>query len=193
VFSLKELLLFIAPSEVDTLKRRLHYYVKTGAIHRIRKGFYAKDSDYNRKEFAVRLYPPSYISFETVLFEQGVIFQWYETLFVASYQTRMTTADDKSYQYRRIKDEILLNDVGVVQHETYAIATKERAFLDLLYLSPGYFVDNLFALDRSEVEKILPIYQNKRLEREVARLFALRDKDRPENQASCTCKNTFSD
>ena len=55
--------------------------------------------------------------------------------------------------------------------EHYWIASPERAYLDMLYLHKDYYFDNLRPLDWNKVAEILPIYQNKRMERVVAEQY----------------------
>ena len=143
--------------------RRLHYYVQKGLLYSVRRGLYAKNKKYDRKEAATKIFTPSYISFETVLFEAGVIFQLYKSIFVASYQTREVDCDGQSVSFRKIKNEILVHTAGLENRGTYFAATKERAFLDILYLRKGYHFDNLGPLDFKKVFELLPIYNNKRM------------------------------
>ena len=51
------------------------------------------------------------------------------------------------------------------------IATKERAFLDVIYLNKDYFFDNLQPLDFDKVFKLIEIYENKRVETDVKKLY----------------------
>ncbi len=171
VFSTKDLAILWEETSPVRLKTRIYRYVKTGKLYRIRRGFYAKDKDYNEFELAVKIYTPSYISFETVLYQAGVIFQFYKTIFIASYLNRQLTIDGRVYLYKKIKDSILTNPAGLNTIDNYSIASPERAFLDTLYLNKSYHFDNLNVLDWEKVFKILPIYSNKRLEKEVNDYF----------------------
>ena len=171
VLSFKEVLLAVGPISPDLLKRRLHYYVQNGQLYAIRKGFYAKDKNYDRREFATKLFTPSYISFETVLVEAGVIFQYYATIFAATYQSKEIVCDGQEYSYKKLKDNILVNTTGIENRGTYFIASPERAFLDVLYLNKNYYFDNLSAFNFDKVLSILPIYQNKRMEKVVHEQF----------------------
>ena len=171
VFTPKEILISSGQVDADALKRRLHYYVKTGELYRIRRGFYAKDKNYDRLELATKIFTPSYISFETILAEAGVIFQHYKTIFVATYQTREIECDNQFYSFRKIKDDILTNPAGLENRGNYFVATKERAFLDLLYLNKDYHFDNLSPLDFKKIRALLPIYNNKRMVKQVAKYF----------------------
>ncbi len=171
VFTFKEILLASEENDPNLLKRRLNYYVKKGELYSIRRGFYAKDRSYNKFELATKLYTPSYISFETVLRQAGITFQYYETIFVASYLTREIDADNQKYEYKKMKDSILTNSAGIEKKDGYSIASPERALLDTLYRSKGYYFDNLNPLNWDEVFKLLPIYNNKRMEKTVEKLF----------------------
>lgn len=167
VFSIQDIALIWKESNTELVKTRVYRYVKTGKLHAIRKSFYAKDKNYNKCELATKIYTPSYISFETVLAKAGVIFQYYGQIFVASYLTREIIADGQTYSYKKIKDPILINKIGIKFEDNYFIASPERAFLDVLYLNKDYHFDNLINIDWNKVYKILPIYNNKRMEKRV--------------------------
>ena len=149
---------------------RLSSYVRHGKLHRIRRGLYAKADDYNRLELATRIFTPSYVSFETILSREGITFQYYSQIFVASYLTREIVVDGQAYSVRRIKNPILVNPLGVEQREESSLATKERAFLDTLYIHTDYQFDNLGGLDWDKVFEMLPIYRNQRMAKKVRQL-----------------------
>jgi len=168
VFSFKELLLKFKEDDPETLKAKLHYYVKNGDLHQIRRGLYSKDMNYNRFELANKIFTPSYISFETVLFSAGVIFQRSEQIFVASYQTREVICDKVTYVFRTIHQSILTNSKGIDTLPTYTIASPERAFLDIIYLNNDYHFDNLEPLNWNKVYEILTAYgDNKSMYKQV--------------------------
>jgi len=167
VFSIKDIALLWGESNTELVKMRVYRYVKAGKLYSIRKGLYAKDKDYDKYEVATKIYTPAYVSFETVLGKAGVTFQYYGQIFVASYLTREITADRKTYSFRKIKDYVLTDNAGIKQKDNYSIAIPERAFLDVIYLSKNYHFDNLSVLDWDKVFEILPIYTNKRMEKEV--------------------------
>lgn len=171
VFTLKEILLASGETNADLLKRRLNYYVKKGELYSIRRGFYAKDKNYNKLELATKIYTPAYISFETVLRQAGMIFQYYESIFVASYLTREISVDSQTYQYKKIKNTILTNSAGIETKDNYSVASPERAFLDILYLNKNYYFDNLGPLNWDKVFELLLIYGNKRMEKVVKQIF----------------------
>ena len=151
-----------------TARKRVNYYVKTGDLYPIRRGIYARDQTYDRLELATKIFTPAYVSFETVLGAAGVTFQYYSQIFVASYQSLERVVDGQKIVFRRLKSPILTNSTGIEHRENYAIASPERAFLDVIYLTLDYHFDNLFSLDWEKVEKILPIYGNiKRMRKRV--------------------------
>ena len=170
-FTFKEILLSSELADAALLKRRLHYYVKKGELYSVRRGLYAKDKNYDRLELATKILTPSYVSFETILAEAGVIFQYYNKIFVATYQTRDIESDKQLYSFRKIKDDILANTAGIENRGNYFAASKERAFLDVLYLNKNYHFDNLAPLDFGKIQSLLAVYQNKRMERQVKRYF----------------------
>jgi predicted transcriptional regulator of viral defense system len=171
VFTLKDIVLIWNESASDAARVRLNYYVNKGDLYRIRKGLYAKSKDYNRLELASRILTPSYISFETVLVKEGLIFQYYEPIFLASYTTRNIIVETQVYSFRKIKNEVLVNSKGIELVNETSIATKERAFLDLLYVSPNSHFDNIRSLNWENVFNILPIYNNKSLSRRVNKIY----------------------
>jgi hypothetical protein len=173
VFTFKEILIASGPVDPGLLKRRLHYYVKRGQLYAIRRGLYAKDKNYDRLELATKIFTPSYISFETILAEAGVIFQHYKQIFVATYQTKEIGCDNQVYSFKKIKDVILTNSAGVENRGNYFAATKERAFLDVLYLNKEYHFDNLSPLDFRKVQVLLPIYNNKRMANQVKKYMKM--------------------
>jgi predicted transcriptional regulator of viral defense system len=171
VFSFKDVLLATIEAKSELLKRRLHYYIQIGELYHIRRGFYAKDKNYDKLELATKIFTPSYVSFETVLRQEGIIFQYYSTIFVASYQTKEIVCDGKTYSFKKIKDTILLNNAGIENKGSYSIASKERAFLDVLYLNKDYYFDNLAPLNFDKVRALLPIYKNQRMAKKVSLYF----------------------
>jgi hypothetical protein len=161
VFSFKDLSLIWNETNSSLTKKYAYRYMKAGKLYSIRRGIYAKDKNYDRLELANKIFTPAYVSFETVLAKEGVVFQKYDRIFVASYLTREILCDGRAYVYRRLKDTVLLNASGIESKENYHIASKERAFLDTIYLNKNYHFDNLSSVNWEECFRILPIYENK--------------------------------
>jgi len=171
VFSTKDAALLWGEEKEKVITNRLIKYVKAGKLVRVRRGIYAKDKNYNRFELATRIYTPSYISFETVLTHAGINFQYYGNIFVATYVTREIEVDGQNISFIRMKDYVLSETVGIEHKDGIAMATKERAFLDRIYVSKDYHFDNLTVLDWDKVFEILPAYNNKRMEKKVGMYF----------------------
>jgi predicted transcriptional regulator of viral defense system len=171
VFSSKDIALLWHDPGTSATRVRLHYYIKKGELYRIRKGLYAKSQNYNRLELATRIFTPSYVSFETVLASEGLIFQFYEAVFVASYLTREISVDGQTYSYQKIKVGVLTDPTGIEHVNETSIATQERAFLDTLYVNADYQFDNLRSLSWERVFEILPIYNNQRMGKKVYDLY----------------------
>ena len=171
IFSTKDATLLWNENDNSVVTDRLKKYVKAGKLFRAYRGLYAKDQKFDPFELATRIYTPSYISFETVLTREGVNFQYYGNIFVASYINREVSAGEQKITFVRTKDYVLSNTTGVEHKDGYAIATRERAFLDRVYVSKDYHFDNLANLNWDKVFEILPIYHNKRLEKKVREYF----------------------
>lgn len=162
VFTFKDLLL-AWNVDAGIARRRISYYLQTGGLYAIRRGIYAKDRNYDRLELATRIYTPAYISFETVLGSAGITFQYYDRIFVASYQSKELIVGGQAFVFRRLKSSILLNSSGVENRRNYAIATPERALLDVVYLNREYHFDNLSPVNWDTVFEIAPIYETKKV------------------------------
>jgi len=169
VFSFKDIALLWRDGS-SAARVRINYYIKNNDLRHIRRGLYAKDEHYDRFELATRIFTPAYVSFETVLAQKGVTFQYYSQIFSASYLTREITIDNQIYSFRKIKDSVLTSVSGLEDKGEYLQAGKERAFLDALYSYSDYYFDNL-TVDWNKVFEILPIYDNKNMEKKVKKLY----------------------
>jgi hypothetical protein len=171
VFSFKDIMMLWSEANSNAARVRVNYYVKSKKLIPLRRGIYAKDESYNRLELATKIITPAYVSFETVLTRAGIIFQYYEQIFVASYLSRTIVCNNQTYAFKKIKRAILTNREGIENLETYAIATTERAFLDTLYINKDYYFDNLAPLNWEKVFAILPIYENTRMAKKINNLY----------------------
>lgn len=171
IFPTKDVALLWSEERENTVSARLNKYVRAGKLIRVRRGLYAKDKNYDKFELATRIYTPSYISFETVLTRAGINFQYYSNIFVASYVSREIDIDGQKITFVRMKNYVLSNTAGIEHKEGCAIATKERAFLDRIYVSKDYHFDRLDPLNWDKIFEILPIYNNKRMIKKVNEYF----------------------
>lgn len=171
VFNVQSLRMLTECEDSQKLTKSLHYYVKEGKIHNPRRGIYTKAS-FDEKEMACSLFRPAYVSLEYVLQRSGIVFQYDDTVTCVSYLNRIVEIDDKAYQFRIINPELWIGMDGIEQQDNILIATPERAFLDMIYLSAGncYF-DNLHPLNKIKVKQLLPLYQSKVLTERVTKLL----------------------
>lgn len=163
VLTTKDIALIWQDTNQTNLKAKIAYYVKQGVLIRLTRGVFAKDKNYNSRELAASIYTPSYISFETVLRDAGIVFQHYETIFVAGPWPKTMKVDKHTITFRRLKDELLFNPIGTAFRDNYNIADPERAFLDTIYLFSKYHFDNLSSLNWGRCFELAPMYKNKKM------------------------------
>lgn len=171
VFRLNELAMLSGETNFTSLNQKLNYYVRTGKLENPRKGIYTKPG-FNPEELACSVYAPSYISLEYALQRSGIIFQYSSPITIISYLSREIEINEQIYRFRKIKKEVLVNTSGIEQKPNHVnIATPERAFLDLFYLEPDFYFDNLNLLDKQKIDKILTGFKSKALTDRVNKLF----------------------
>lgn len=163
VLTNKDIALIWQEINKDKLKSKISYYVKRGALIRLSRGIFAKDKNYNLKELAASIYAPSYISFETVLREKGVIFQHYDSIFIAGPRSKNVSIDEYKFVFRKLKNSVLFNPAGIINQNNYSIASAERAFLDTIHLFPDYYFDNLNSINWDKCFEMAEVYKNKQL------------------------------
>jgi len=171
VFRLKDISMLTGETKFQSLNKKLNYHVKTGKLQNPRKGIYTKP-DYNPEEMACSVFTPCYISLEYVLQKAGVLFQYDSRITVICNLSRSIEIENQTYTFRKIKGSLLINTTGIIRKENQInLATAERAFLDLVYLNPNYYFDNLNPLNKETVFKLLPNYQSKTMNKRVIKLF----------------------
>lgn len=175
VSTFKDLSLLFPGVSAPNLKRRLNHYVKINLLLNPKPGIYTKEN-YNPEELGNRIYTPSYVSLETVLAKEGIIFQYYETIFYASYLTREIIVSNNKFKYCQMPGEVLASVEGLENTNGCAVASKERAFLDAVFLYKDYYFDNLAPLNWDKVFEISKIYHSKILERRVKEYYGARQK-----------------
>ena len=163
ILTLKDIALIWEETNNVNLLSKIKYYAKQGSLTRLTRGIFAKNREYNVKELATSIYTPSYISFETVLREVGIIFQHQDSIFVAGPYPIAKKIGGHNIIFRKLKDKVLYNALGITHEGNYSIATPERAFLDTIYLSPKFYFDNLRSINWDMCFEIAKIYDNKQL------------------------------
>ena len=173
VFATSELMHYLELYNKDSLYVVLNRMVKNDFLKRIKQGLYALNvGKIDPFEIAGNIYKNVYISFETVLFKEGITNQeYFTTYFLAVPRTLTIENSYGTFQIFKMPDFVLANRQGVEFVENrYLIATKERAVCDLFYKFGVVDLDDPLELDPEKLEKVAKIYRNKRLESQIHRL-----------------------
>ncbi len=161
VFSLADLSSINPLYNGPKLNSAIKYLVKNKDLIRVSKGLYSLNNDYSRQELANKYRVPSYISLYTVLAESGVVFQPYSSIYLLSQRSEIKNIKEVSVIYRKIKDSILLNRLGIVNTNGVFKATPERAVCDKIYLDGDEYFDNVRSIDWELIKKInSEVYNN---------------------------------
>jgi predicted transcriptional regulator of viral defense system len=171
VFRTADLALLWKIQEKDYLKNKIYRLVKSGSLIRLRAGLFAWSQEYDPLLVANKLLCPSYVSLQTILAQAGAIFQYDSRIYSVAQHSAQKEVDSKKYIYRKIRDLVFFQKKGVIIKNNVSLATKERAFMDWLYLTPSASVDNLSVLNPSICFDLLPLYKNSSLERRVWQCF----------------------
>jgi hypothetical protein len=78
-----------------------------------------------------------------------------------------------NFIYRKLSEKILINRTGIINTKNYFIASTERAICDYFYKVGFQQLDNLEDIKKNKLEKIVKIYENKRLEKDIQKLIKL--------------------
>lgn len=170
VFNYQDINTILWIENKDTIKSFFYRWVKLWIFQNINKWIYALNK-FNDFELALKIKKESYISFESVLKKEWIIFQdYWNTIFLASNQSLEKNIANKNFKYLKIKNSILLNPLWIINKWTYIIATPERAICDRLYLTKNYYFDNLENINKEKLQEISQIY-NKRVILEINKLL----------------------
>ncbi|MDP2090277.1 MAG: hypothetical protein Q8K30_01650 [Candidatus Gracilibacteria bacterium] len=156
----------------QVLKNKLQFLKSKNIIESVAKGIYIlKDKEINKFELVNKIYSPSYISFFSALYHYSIIFQYDTDVYLAYMKSDSRKILDFEIKLKTLKNEILLNPSGIINNGLYSIASKERAFLDTLYLYSDIHLDNISGLDYDKVISLLDVYNNKLLEKKAKSYF----------------------
>ncbi len=150
--------------------------VKKGLLIRLKRDFYVLEEKWdnmskeNKFIIANILQVPSYISLMTALDYYGITTQMQRDFIesICIYRTKEIRIKETVFNYTKIKKEIY---AGFVKGNGFFIATKEKAFLDAMYLfSLGKYNFDLTSIDYAKLDssvlnemlKCYPAYTQKR-------------------------------
>lgn len=167
IFSVADLSYYIKHSSIQYLRNRISFYVKKWILTKIAKWIYATRQNYDKYELANKIYSPSYISFFSSLYYHKVIFQYQNDVYLAYMKSTTKKLDNFNIILKNLKDSLLFNPTWIEIKEYYSIASKERAFLDTLYIFWETYFDNLDSMDWEKIKSLLMIYSSPKLEKLV--------------------------
>lgn len=174
VFTTAELAILWKIENKNVLWVTINRAIKKSYLRSIQRGVYSVP---NKKvdvfELAGKLKKQSYISFETVLAQSGVIFQWHNEITSASNKNSEIKNDYGNFAYKKIPESALLNNAGIINKGAYFIASAERALCDKIYKDGLSYFDDLSVIDTDKALEISKIYNNKRLEKNIKKILSL--------------------
>ena len=159
----------IKPESAKVLATR---YTKKGIFIRLKKDFYVLSQNWQNYslndylKLANLMQVPSYISFMTALNFYEITTQVQRNFIESAAQKRTITFDIKGtlFTYYKLKKSFYLD---FIKQEDVFIATKEKAFIDSIYLfSFGkYKIDmnslDLTKLDKRKLKELIKLYPDK--------------------------------
>jgi len=131
-------------SSKNTLYTAVKRYVLKGVLIPVYKGLYSTIplSQLDPLELGVAVvHKYAYLSTESVLAQAGVIYQAIHKYTFISSVSKKITIGDKSFIYRKLKDEYLNNPAGIDNQNGIFTASVERAAADMLYFDKNYHFD----------------------------------------------------
>ena len=141
----------------NTLYTTLKRYAKEGLIIRVQRGLYSllPVGKINSQLLGLKaLHKYAYISTETVLAQEGVIFQNVPQITLISSISQKFSIGTNQYVCRKLADKFLFNDAGIILKNDMQVATLERAVADLLYFNPKYHFDAEHLINWKKVRAI---------------------------------------
>ena len=128
----------------NTLYTAIKRYVQKGVLIPVYKGLYSTVplNQLSPLELGVAIaHEYVYLSTESVLSQAGVINQTTRAYTFIGNKSKKIEIDGKTFLYRKLKDDCLINTSGITEQNGIFIASVERASADMLYFSPNYHFD----------------------------------------------------
>ncbi len=160
IFSIQDLQKILWYKNIQSVRNFVSRWTKNWFFKKCQNGIYCLEN-FNVFELANKLKTISYVSLETILKKEGIIFQdYWNTIFSVSNRSLEKEVLWYKFLYFKIKDDILLNPLWLENKWTYTIASKERAICDKIYLNRNYYFDNLKPVNKEKLYQIAQIYPN---------------------------------
>lgn len=157
LFHTRDLALIWGIENSNTLYTLIKRYLKKGVLIPIHKGFYSTLplEKINPIVLGISfLHQFAYLSCESILGQEGVIFQQSPYITLVSSVSKKFAVGNHQFWVRKMKDEFLYHPAGLKQENDCQKATLERAVADLLYFNPNYHFDNSKVVDWKKVKLI---------------------------------------
>ncbi len=157
IYHTQDLAVLWGVSNQNTLYTAIKRYVKRGMLKKIYKGFYSTISIDRIDPFELGLtaiHRYGYVSTETILVREGIIFQEINYITLVSNISKKIEIGKNKFLVRKMKDEFLYNNIGVLENGGKREASLERAVVDMLYFNPNYHFDAKNRIDWQKVEEI---------------------------------------
>lgn len=180
VFTAQDLAVLWGYSDELKLFELIKYYLKTKQIFTLTRGLYSslnysvEDLRGNANllyEIANRLVPNSYISLWTALKREGVIFQYYNEIYSVAERGVVRQVKGINFVYKKIKDSVLMNDLGIVKVGQSRVAGVERAIGDTIYLFPSVKLEHTSLAKKKLLDKVVRMYDKKVVRAKVGQLW----------------------
>ena len=157
VYHTQDLAVIWGISNSNTLYTTIKRYVQKGLLNKIHKGFYStipvKDiNPFYLGLLAIHRY--GYISTESVLINEGLMFQDIKYITIVSSVSKRFNIAGYDFLVRKMKDDFLYNNSGIIIKDGVSIASTNRAIADMLYFNPKYHFDCNKKINWSEIDKI---------------------------------------
>ncbi len=154
IFSTSDLAVLWEIENENTLWTTIQRYLKREILYSIQRGLYATIplNGLNLFELGCAVAGAfSYVSAETVLQQEGVIVQNLDKITLFGSKHKEFEVANQKYWCRYLNPKYLLNRGGIVEKKTYSMANLNRAVVDLLQVSPGYYFDNQLTLNQKKI------------------------------------------
>ncbi len=157
LFHTQDLAILWGTENNNTLYTTIKRYVQKGILIPIHKGFYSTLPLSNINPFLLGigyLHSFSYVSTETVLNNEGILFQKPNYITFISNKSKKFKIENTWYHARKLNELYLYNESGIQMLDSVRIATVERAIADLIYFDPLYHFDSTEQINWKKVKKI---------------------------------------
>lgn len=144
LYHTQDLALLWGVTNKNTLYTAIKRYVKRGILVSVYKGLYSTVplDQLNPLELGKAIiHNYTYLTNESVLNQLGVINQISHGYTFVAKKSQTVDVGGLTFFYRKLKDNYLLNPIGVIDNNGILTASLERAVADMLYFDPLYHFD----------------------------------------------------